>query len=126
MSSSYRILCVSHTPALEVATGSDGWEWNRPEQALAAITDPRVIGDHRTCDLIVYGNHWNTFYCPPGRCDHTGPAPIESSWITLAAAALHHDDLKARVENFTGCWTAPRIHSLAGYFAGYEDEGEAQ
>lgn len=117
MSSSYRILCVSHTPALEVATGSDGWEWNRAEQALAAVTDSRVIGEHRSCDLIVYGNYY-TFYCPPNaRCTHAGAEPFESSWITLAAAALQHDDLKARVETFTGCWTAPRIHSLAGYFA---------
>lgn len=118
MSSSYRILCVSHTPALEVASGSDGWEWNRPEQALAGVTDSRVIAHHATCDLIVYGNYYNTFYCPPSsRCDHTDPEPIEASWVTLAIAALHHNDVKDRVENFTGCWTAPRIHSLAGYFA---------
>jgi hypothetical protein len=123
VSSSYRILCVSHTPALEVASGSDGWEWNRPEQALNAVTDPRVIGEHRTCDLIVYGNYYNTFYCPPSsRCTHTAPEPIESSWVTLAVAALHHEDLKARVEQFTGCWTAGRISSLAGYFARYGDE----
>lgn len=124
MSSSYRILCVSHAPALEVATGSDGWEWNRPEQALAAIADQsQVIAHHRTCDLIVYGNYWNTFYCPPSsRCAHTDPVPIESSWILLAIAAMRHDDLKARVEKFTGCWTAARIHSLTGYFARYDDE----
>lgn len=123
MSSSYRILCVSHKPALEVASGSDGWEWNRPEQALAAVTDSRVIGQHQSCDLIVYGNYYNTFYCPPsGRCAHTDPEPIESSWISLAIDALRHEALKGRVEQFAGCWTADRISSLAGYFARFEDE----
>jgi hypothetical protein len=124
MSISYRILCVSHAPALEVATGDNGWEWNRPEQALAAIADhSRVIAHHRTCDLIVYGNYYNTFYCPPSsRCAHTDTEPIESSWISLAAAAMRHDELKGRVDQLTGCWTADRIDSLAGYFARSEDE----
>jgi hypothetical protein len=119
MSSSYHVLCVSHTPALEVAdSGSDGWIWNRPEPALAAITDhSSVLGHHRTCDLIVYGNYGQTFYCPPNdRCEHTEPAAFESQWITLAVAAIRHPDLKERVDQLDGCWNAARIRSLSGYF----------
>lgn len=53
MSSDYRLLCLSHDPALCV--GPD-YEWNnQPDTALAAAADPvrrREYG-HPNCDLVV-------------------------------------------------------------------------
>lgn len=46
MSSTYRILCVSHDPAL--TTGSD---YNSPEAAEAAIR--LGVNGHPTCDLLI-------------------------------------------------------------------------
>jgi len=124
MSCSYYVLCVSHDPALEVASGDAGRVWNRAEQALAAVAnrnDSRALAEHRGCDLVVIGNYYNTYYCPPNpRCDHTGTETINEPWIGLMKAAIRSDDdaVKAHLDRFTGCWTAERIRRIAGYFEG--------
>ena len=46
MSSTYRVLCLSHDPAIVAAD-----DYQRPETAEAAITEG--IAEHAGCDLVI-------------------------------------------------------------------------
>lgn len=95
MSSTYRILCLSHDPALVVETP----DWNRPEPAEAAIRDG--IDGHRTCDLMIgrYSYPLVGVCCPASRdqpaklrCCHGGPQWIDRDWLRLLAAGYQTTD----------------------------------
>lgn len=119
MSSSYRILCVSHTPALEVATGDNGWDWNRPEQALDAIANrtSRARAHHPGCDLIVSENCGTVFWCPPNiHCTHHTPESIDGQWVSHLIAAWREDSLSKRPNQLERCWRSRRLASLASYY----------
>ncbi|MFH8619180.1 hypothetical protein ACH4E8_29520 [Streptomyces sp. NPDC017979] len=88
MSSAYRILCLSHDPA--IATSSS---YHYPEGAEDAIRDQ--IQGHAHCDLVIgrYSGGLVEIGCPStpdpatGRCVHGSTVWIDSDWLRLLAAA---------------------------------------
>lgn len=122
MSSLYRVLCLSHDPAIRI-----DWEWSSPNDAIAAAADPRscdAVADHADCDLLV--GRWSgslvEIGCPPRdistvRCGHRREAWIDVEWLRLLAAALDSEDpaLQKAVEGVVRpyrCWTRQRIQRL--------------
>lgn len=100
MSSTYRILCLSHDPALIIETP----DWNRPEQAEQAIQTG--IEGHHTCDLMIgrYSYPLVGLGCPrsadrpehlrPGvlRCYHGRTMWTDKDWLLLLTAAYQSSD----------------------------------
>lgn len=93
MSSTYRILCLSHDPATE-------WgEYSTPEAAEAAIADG--LPEHPHCHLMIgrYSYPLVELGCPPSRhqpaklsCHHGGTEWTDSEWLRLLAAAYRSSD----------------------------------
>ncbi|MFJ8727787.1 hypothetical protein [Streptomyces sp. NPDC093269] len=95
MSSTYRILCLSHDPALTIDTP----DYNRPEQAEEAIR--AGIDGHTTCDLAIgrYSYPLVDLGCPASRdqpaqlrCHHGSTIWTDKDWLLLLAAAYQSDD----------------------------------
>ena len=93
MSSTYRILCLSHDPA------TTHGEYHTPEDAEAAIRDG--LPDHPHCDLMIgrYSYPLVELGCPPSsdqpanlRCCHGITLWTESDWLRLLAAAYQTAD----------------------------------
>jgi hypothetical protein len=100
VSSTYRVLCLSHDPAIIVHDPG----FNRPEQAEAAIADG--IAEHAGCDLVIgrYSYPLVELGCPAaaGRpkhlrpdvvtCYHGGTRWIDRDWLRILAAAYQSPD----------------------------------
>lgn len=115
MSSSYRVLCLSHDPATEAG------EYRTPQDAETAIAEG--IPGHPRCDLVIgrYSTPLVELGCPPSRlqtapaCCHNSTVWIESRWLRLLALANDSTDpaiqdaaLKAR----QGCLMPQRLTRL--------------
>lgn len=121
MSSTYRVLCLSHDPAIVAADG----DWNRPEFAEAAIREG--IEGHETCDLLLgrYSYPLVEVGCPanPKRDDglacgwHSRTQWVDRGWLQLLYLAQHEPSgkLLAGVKDQTRfrCWTPQRLHRIA-------------
>lgn len=99
MSSTYRILCLSHDPAITIDTP----DYNRPEQAETAITEG--IEGHHTCDLAIgrYSYPLVELGCPATRnqpanlpCTHASTIWTSTDWLRLLAAAYQSSDPAVR------------------------------
>lgn len=123
MSSTYRILCMSHDPAIVVS----GEEWNTAAEAVERAGNPGQFADmaeHQSCDLLVgrYSYPLVEVACPPREnsatgCMHLHPQWIEVNWVRLLAASLdaEAEPLRAAVEELTRryrCWSRQRIQRL--------------
>ena len=100
MSSTYRILCLSHDPATIIETP----DWNRPEQAEAAIQ--AGIDGHPACDLAIgrYSYPLVELGCPSTLGRRTPPRPngitcchgstvwVDRDWLWVLAAAYQSSD----------------------------------
>ncbi|MFJ2707839.1 hypothetical protein ACIO3R_32265 [Streptomyces sp. NPDC087428] len=115
MSSTYRILCMSHDPA--TAHG----EWNRPEDAEAALA--AGIDGHPHCDLLVgrYSYPLVEVGCPPTRdqpakltCGHNATIWVDAGWLRLLAVAQQSSDaaVQAATKGLGLCWPMKRIRRL--------------
>lgn len=124
MSSSYRILCMSHDPAIEAAEphGVD----EAVDMAIA-----RFEG-HPDCDLVVarYSGGLVELGCPAmGNPDGTPARNRHSGWhrdtvwgdaalLRIAAAVIeteadgHAEVLTAALKRLPMCWSAERLHRL--------------
>lgn len=116
----YRVLCLSHDHAIILEP-----EWNNPDQAIAAATDPAEhveIANHAHCDLLIgaFSYPLVSVTCPPRpHPGHDAPHHRHAVWITrdwlhvLAAAnQLPHAELSAALQRIPACWSATRIHRL--------------
>lgn len=109
MSSTYRVLCLSHDPAIALDI-----EWATPEAALAALADPGAAAEHPNCDLVV--GRWSgalvEVCCPSGRC-HLRPIWVDKVWLRLLAVAHDSKDVQvlAAADAFP-CWPATRLARL--------------
>jgi hypothetical protein len=118
MSSTYRILCLSHDPALIIETP----DWNRPHQAEEAIHTG--IEGHTTCDLAIgrYSYPHVTLGCPATRnqpanlrCCHNATDWTDSDWARLLAAGYQTTDplVQTAVTQIRGlCWPWERLKRL--------------
>lgn len=125
MSSTYRILCLSHDPA--TAEG----EYVTAEEALTAIAEG--LPTHPNCDLMVgrYSYPLVEVGCPPTKhqpanlaCVHGGTAWTGSAWLRLLLAALQSSDLDVLAVATGGrhtCFPWERLHRLRGEL-GAEDK----
>ena len=127
MSSVYRVLCLTHDPALPLGHDS-GEEWSRPEPALAAATNPadyQITAPHAGCDLLVgeYSYPFVRVACPmsPGsRAQHRGYHPHAPEWVDVAwlrllwhAHGQPDQALTAAADNAARlCWTSDRVNRL--------------
>lgn len=107
MSSTYRILCLSHDPAIIAVD-----DFQRPEAAEAAIT--AGVTDHTSCDLVIgrYSYPLIELGCPaaqgrpkrlrPGvvTCYHGSTEWIDRDWMWILAAAYQSPDpdMRAAIE----------------------------
>lgn len=120
MSSTYRLLCLAHDPALIIDR-----EWNRPDDATAAAQNIATTApEHAKCDLLI--GRWSGALievgCPPradGRATHhqswhRNTIWTETSWLRLALIASSTDRAsRAELAQINGrCWSATRLYRL--------------
>lgn len=119
MSSTYRVLCLSHDPATIAADG----DWNRAHMAEEAIT--AGIEGHEQCDLLIgrYSYPLVEVGCPASKdrrgkqpCIHGSTHWVDVVWLRLLAVALREPtstDLRhAADEAARNCWTPERVRRL--------------
>lgn len=122
MSSTYRVLCLSHDPAIIAADG----DWNRPEFAETAVREG--VEGHETCDLLIgrYSYPLVEVGCPgstirpdgtPGCTWHGSTNWIDKDWLRLLWYAQQQDGqpILAKVghQHEFRCWTPQRLARIA-------------
>jgi hypothetical protein len=123
VSSTYRILCLSHDPAITVNDPG----YNRAEDAERAIRERPT--DHEHCDLVIgrYSAAFVELGCPTSRgqpehlrpsllrCYHGGTKWTDMDWLLLLAAAYQSTDpgvQKAITDGRHGCLPWERLRRL--------------
>lgn len=126
MSSDYRVLCMSHDPAIVI-----DHEWPEAAAAIAAVRD-RIPGeplaDHMHCDLLVgrYSAALVEVCCPGGEHAegrirmHVNARWIDVDWLGLLHRAYASDDASVRdaAGSLSDCWTAARVARLRSQVGG--------
>lgn len=132
MSSTYRAICLSHNPAIEIhGDDFDDLTWNDRETGLGALA--RRTGDlaaHKPCDLVLgaYSYPLWEITCPEsaGRrvakvkdgsvCCHNYDKAIQVDWLRLMIAALIEPTPSTRrvlePRLIDGCWPPDRVMRL--------------
>lgn len=117
MSSTYRILCLSHDPAIvleepEFHSGAAGHAG--AEAAVAAGID-----GHTDCDLLIgrYSSPLIEVGCPRhGDTPHLhGANWLDIDWLRLLALAYRHPEgtpERQAADQVRACWSAERLHRL--------------
>lgn len=119
MSSTYRILCLSHDPAIILEP-----EWTTVIGALDAVLRPAdhvEIANHASCDLVIgaFSPALAAVCCPPRLHPgddglHKAENWITADWLHVLAAAheLPHARLNTALKRMPVCWSPTRIHRL--------------
>ncbi len=127
MSSEYRVLCLTHDPAIVIAN-----EWQSGngglEAALAAARNPttcEATSEHRRCDLMVgrYSYPLVELAClGSGLLAHQGPAHRDTVWMDAEwLRLLYHArrsgdpavlDQASGMSTMFGCWSPLRLLRL--------------
>lgn len=143
MSSTYRVLCLSHEPALilepEWSGGTGGTAMVAAEQAAANPSEENGLGAHTECDLLIgrYSYPLLEVGCPASNGHQSTPRgrtpahypyhPRGAEWVRIewlrvlwlamqvAKDSTDPYDL-AVVGKVPGCWTATRLERLAPEF----------
>lgn len=134
MSSDYKILCLSHNPAIVI---EGDWHSSRDGHIIALAVAANPVGheatrQHAHCDLLVgrYSYPLVEVACPPSRpgdTKHSGfhreAKWIDASWLRLLAAAYASTDnaVLQAAQRVSGCWSADRVNRLR-YELGLETE----
>ena len=123
MSSTFRILCLNHDPAIDV-----GGEWHSSRDGH--ITAPAIASDptahettetHVGCDLVVgrYSYPLVEVCCPAGRHKglyHPRPVWVEAGWLRLLWHAQQAPEGSPLREATAGpamaCWPPERLGKL--------------
>ncbi|MER5815462.1 hypothetical protein [Streptomyces californicus] len=126
MSSTYRVLCLSHDPAIVIDR-----DFNTPDDAVDGVAS--LVADHPRCDLMIgrYSYPLVEVAClsyayrggGPG-CSHKQGKWVDAEWLRLLALAYDSTDLRVREAARKGrfsCWTPERLHRLRPEL-GIEDE----
>jgi hypothetical protein len=123
MSSTYRILCLSHDPAVDIDPGHAGFQTEAGALEMVARMRIEQDMDHGPCDLLV-GAYSYPLWCvtcpgvPIGQtaksgCTHREHRAIEVRWLRLAAAVarLAPDEFPDLMIG-QSCWSSQRLHRL--------------
>jgi hypothetical protein len=123
MSSTYRVLCLSHDPAMVAADG----DWNRASMAEEVIA--AGVEGHEQCDLLIgrYSYPLVEVGCPASKdrrfkhpCVHGGTQWVDVAWLALLAVA-QQDPSRAEApsalrvvarEAGARCWSPERVRRL--------------
>lgn len=113
MSSTYRVLCLSHDPAITTET-----DYRTPGDAEHAIATG--IDGHTGCDLLIgrYSYPLIEAGCPPAnhpRCSHNRTQWDDSSLLRLLATAYASTDetvRKTTEDSHFQCWPRDRLWRL--------------
>jgi hypothetical protein len=137
VSSMYRILCLSHNPALELETpewhsGDDGRV--KAEHAAAHPEDLDGLAEHTACDLLVgrYSYPLVEVGCPAVIRDSGRPHPpgtyhprstewVDIEWLRLLWLAQQAEEgplLRAAATLSGWCWSPARLNRLANVLRG--------
>lgn len=123
MSSTWRVLCLSHDPATWVTM--DGH--HRDAEALAAVAEMRDNDndEHHLCNLLVGAYSYPLWHviCPgtprgvaeTHGCRHAHPKGVDVEWLQLLAAADQHrgtEPIAAALGKLPSCWSPERVHRL--------------
>lgn len=127
MSSTYRVLCVSHDPAMVLEFEQDGPDARAAAEARAA--DPvsyEVTRAHAACDLLI--GRWSGSLvevgCPSGRdvvaASHYPEHPHTSRWVEVEWLRLLHFAMESSsdrrlydaVTKLPGCWSWTRLSRM--------------
>ncbi|MFI6296823.1 hypothetical protein ACIBEJ_34900 [Nonomuraea sp. NPDC050790] len=119
MSSTYRIPCISHDPALVAG------EYDTPDAAERAIRDG--IDDHPQCDLLIgrYSYPLIEVGCPPttgpdrsGRhpcLPHSATEWVDVAWLRILATVHHSGDDQMQAlarDSHLAHWPLERLRRL--------------
>lgn len=112
MSSTYRLLCLSHDPA--ICAGPEFGSNSAEDELNRAAETP-----HADCDLLI--GRWSgalvEIGCPPRHAStmHNRIEWVDVRWLRLLTGAIHSADtrLLALAEPcMRTCWTTQRLHRL--------------
>lgn len=120
MSSTYRILCLSHDPAITA-----GDDYNSPEAAAAAIA--AGVDEHPHCDLLIgrYSYPLIEVGCPPttrparpgqrGCYAHATTEWVDVAWLRILAAVHQSGNEETRAlagDSHLSHWPWERLRRL--------------
>jgi hypothetical protein len=139
VSSAYRLLCVSHSPAItlegEWHSGLQGYTGRALAERAASHREPIDIEGHEHCDLLIgrYSYPLVEVGCPgivPGAsadaqpkihgrtCFHRGVEWVDSQWLALmlraSAEIASAPPLAEALALLPRCWRPSRIEALRG------------
>lgn len=126
MSSRYRILCVSHSPAIALSA-----DWGNPDEPATIAANPRnheETAGHEACDLVIgrYSYPLIEVGCPARPHDeepsvHQPWHPndvkwIDVKWLRLLLAAQNSPELRSSevLQRIDDCWNSNRLNALRG------------
>jgi hypothetical protein len=118
VSSTYRVLCLSHDPAIIVTDEWEPLEWNNEDEPIAAVAKRLgSLASHAKCDLMVgaYSTPLVQVACPPNEKHwHKEPVWMDANWLKLMAAAMiePNDAVNTVLDRFHGCWNPERVRRL--------------
>jgi len=121
VSSTYRIFCLSHDPAVEAVPLSDGWN----SSAAAEQAAINGVPGHEECDVLIlrYSGALVEIGCPNRRQDpHGRRHPHATQWVdaiwlkllSLAQRAPEGSPQRVLAERapMPGCWWPERLRRL--------------
>jgi hypothetical protein len=123
VSSNYRILCLSHDPAIVTEVEWSGGT-NNPAAAERAAADVAAgLPGHETCDVLL--GQWSGGLCAVAcikpydsagnRCYHSRAAWVDALWLRLLAlahAAPEGSPERELAKRAPRCWTPDRLRRL--------------
>jgi hypothetical protein len=117
VSSTYRLLCLNHDPAIELDQEWHSGSGTAVADALAAVANPPA--EHAGCDLVIGRYSYPLIeVCCPGstpRRPHLhvhDPRWIDASWLRLLLAARKVPDLAELCRPVSVCWGEQRLALL--------------
>ena len=124
MSSTYKILCLSHDPA--IVLGWPEFQSGQGGHLTSVEAVQRGVEGHPGCDLLVgrYSSPLIEVCCPSPasgpkpagvRCCHSQAQWVDADWLRLAALAYEEPDgsqFRKAVERVAPCWTKVRLCRL--------------
>jgi hypothetical protein len=116
MSSIYRLLCLSHDPAIEIDTEH---EWHSGNEGRKRVEEAAIEGNewHPNCDLLIgrYSYPLVEIGCPSSShstpFQHNGTKWIDATWAALVIIASESNlILPHTIVN--SCWKPDRVKKL--------------
>lgn len=116
MSTIWRGICLSHTPAIEFDMLDGGYEIKQASLAVAKWRDRSPDTFHHDCDIVIGGYSYPlvAVVCPCTNNQRDKVWPIEELRLVQAAAlAGIHSEVAGWLRH-NSCWTLERLAKVLG------------